>query len=317
MDVLTVGGKEYVKASVIARDLGYTADYVGQLCRARKVNAKLVGRSWYVDSSSIEAHKGTRYRSTQAQSVKQLKEELRGGKNTVHVGVIEAPSHFYAHNTRKEPAPVSYEPDEAELIPTVSKSKSLPIELADAKPLSIEDKSNRYHFTTPKVPEVKFQGTLQVTDYESEEEKEEATSDNAHHIRPHVSKSESNNKAQKIAISAARPHFHQKISAHKTTLTRPATIAAAQVRTEHVEVELVEGVAVSKWALLASFTASTALVVLFFGLEANVFVQGEVAQTTYTFGIDNLNLSASVYDAADSFSGMIYLIKFSTNLFGF
>jgi len=310
MDVLNVGGREYVKASVIARDLGYTADYVGQLCRARKVNAKLVGRSWYVDSSSIEAHKGARYRSTQAHSVKQLREEIKD--NAVHVGVIEAPSHFYAHNTRKAPAKVLYEPDDAELIPSVS--KALPIELADAKPLSIKNKSDQYHFVTPKVPVVKFQGTLKVADYEGEQE---VLDDSAHHIHPDVPKDESSNKSQKVSISAGKLNFYSKATIRPIEEAVPAVNRTSSEQMQHVEVELEETVLVNKWALLLSFTASTALVVLCFGLEAHVFVSGEIAQTSYSFGIENLNLAASVYEAADSFSGMIYLIRFSTNLFGF
>ena len=83
MEVLNVGGKEYVKASVIARELGYTADYVGQLCRGRKVNAKLVGRSWYVDRDSMGLHKEGRYRGSQVKRRKALHEEVKELKSLI------------------------------------------------------------------------------------------------------------------------------------------------------------------------------------------------------------------------------------------
>ena len=76
MEVLTVNGKNYVKASAAARDLGYTADYVGQLCRSGKVDAILVGRSWYVCKDSIKGHKSTRYRSTQTKSKESIQKVL-------------------------------------------------------------------------------------------------------------------------------------------------------------------------------------------------------------------------------------------------
>ena len=42
MKELAIDGKKYVKASAIAKDLGYTSDYVGQLCRGGKIDAQLV-----------------------------------------------------------------------------------------------------------------------------------------------------------------------------------------------------------------------------------------------------------------------------------
>ncbi len=70
MNSISINNENYVKATDIARELGYTADYVGQLCRAGKVQAELVGRSWYVSEESIRAHKKNRYRSTKTASKK-------------------------------------------------------------------------------------------------------------------------------------------------------------------------------------------------------------------------------------------------------
>ncbi len=76
MDRISVNGENFVKASLIARELGYTSDYVGQLCRSKQVEAKLVGRSWYVNEKSIRAHKEGRYRSTAQKSKIEVKKAL-------------------------------------------------------------------------------------------------------------------------------------------------------------------------------------------------------------------------------------------------
>ena len=166
MDVLTVGGKEYVKASVIARDLGYTADYVGQLCRSHRVRAKLVGRSWYVDRESIANHKTNRYRSTQTKAKESLREEIK-----LHVENSDPHTssgktlHFYHKQTG--PA-VSYLTDESELIPGVekqgSKSTALNVQLADAVPVQVVSEDSGYKMDAPSLPEIKFKGSLKVTE---------------------------------------------------------------------------------------------------------------------------------------------------------
>jgi len=56
-ETLTFEGKIFISSKRAARIAGYTTDYVGQLCRSGKVNAKLVGRNWYVEENSIKSHK--------------------------------------------------------------------------------------------------------------------------------------------------------------------------------------------------------------------------------------------------------------------
>lgn len=55
-ETLTLDGKTFISSKRAARITGYTPDYIGQLCRAQKINAKLVGRSWYVEENSIKSH---------------------------------------------------------------------------------------------------------------------------------------------------------------------------------------------------------------------------------------------------------------------
>lgn len=57
MNELTLDGKIYVSSRRAAEITGYAKDYVGQLCREGHVEARLVGRNWYVLESSIKAHR--------------------------------------------------------------------------------------------------------------------------------------------------------------------------------------------------------------------------------------------------------------------
>lgn len=57
MNEITIGDKVYISAKRAAEITGYARDYVGQLCREGHVDAKMVGRSWYVYEPSIRAHR--------------------------------------------------------------------------------------------------------------------------------------------------------------------------------------------------------------------------------------------------------------------
>jgi hypothetical protein len=57
MTELTLDGKIYVSSKRAAEMTGYAKDYVGQLCREGRVDARLVGRNWYVLKSAIEDHR--------------------------------------------------------------------------------------------------------------------------------------------------------------------------------------------------------------------------------------------------------------------
>lgn len=57
MDELTIADKKYLSSKKAAKLTGYAKDYVGQLCREGKVEARLVGRNWYVLEDSILEHR--------------------------------------------------------------------------------------------------------------------------------------------------------------------------------------------------------------------------------------------------------------------
>lgn len=56
-DSLSIDGVLYISSKRAARESGYTKDYIGQLARAGKIDARLIGRSWYVREGMLEAYK--------------------------------------------------------------------------------------------------------------------------------------------------------------------------------------------------------------------------------------------------------------------
>ncbi len=58
MDELQISGKRFISSRRLARDNGYTADYLGQLIRGGKVVGQKVGRAWYVDAASFDMYLG-------------------------------------------------------------------------------------------------------------------------------------------------------------------------------------------------------------------------------------------------------------------
>ncbi len=115
METLVLNGKEYVKASKAAKDLGYASDYVGQLCRGGSVDAHLVGRTWYVNPDTLTTHKVEKKRNARVKAreyAKKAIEETRSLKLST------------TKNNYKNIA-IHYEDDQKDLIPSVRK---LPVE---------------------------------------------------------------------------------------------------------------------------------------------------------------------------------------------
>ena len=50
---ITLDGIDYVSSKRAAQIMGYTQDYVGQLCRGGKIEAKQIGRGWYIPKSVV------------------------------------------------------------------------------------------------------------------------------------------------------------------------------------------------------------------------------------------------------------------------
>jgi len=182
MKSISIDSEKYVKATDIARELGYTADYVGQLCRARKVDSQLVGRSWYVSEDSIRSYKKTRYRSTKKASTEAVAQSLEAegldSKESFEVPSIApknsnqtryAGQHFYSHTPPTHHS--NYFTDETGLIPEgMAKNKTghLAVSLAGTQTVKIKSHSEEFDNNPTQHKGPRFAGVLKVHDAENE-----------------------------------------------------------------------------------------------------------------------------------------------------
>lgn len=58
MDELQISGKRFIASRRVAREHGYTSDYIGQLIRKGSLVGQKVGRAWYVEAASLAAFLG-------------------------------------------------------------------------------------------------------------------------------------------------------------------------------------------------------------------------------------------------------------------
>lgn len=178
MEAVTFDGKEYVKASVLAKRFSYTSDYLGQLCRGKKVDARLVGRAWYINVDSLNAHKDTRYKApSKAESFAvRIAAKLEEVPKSHYLSRIDVEpilkkktvSLYRAKEGKLKEFPVKYEPDEYALIPRVHKeaiSKTVHVNPAEAEALKIKKPQTKVTAFKPEpLPEVYLRGTLKIAD---------------------------------------------------------------------------------------------------------------------------------------------------------
>jgi hypothetical protein len=172
MEAVVFEGKEYVKASVLAEKFRYTQDYLGQLCRGKKVDARLVGRAWYINLASLELHRTGRYKPLE-KSVDSV--PVKKASNNYSSRIDVEP--FLKNKTVKilkgkngvlTEVPVRYERDEYSLIPRVNKaaiSAYIPILPAEAERLKIKKEAKHFNVTDFKaqpLPEVFLSGSIKV-----------------------------------------------------------------------------------------------------------------------------------------------------------
>lgn len=300
MDEISVRGKKYLKAKLVARELGYTTDYIGQLCRAEKVDAELVGRTWYVNPDSVKGHKGARYRSTKAATKRELRADLV--RSLQQQQQTTEREHFYAHRARPHEVASNYETDEAELFPQVNKNSSaqklrqpveLEVALADAEEVPVKNQTEKtYHFTAPKKEETKFYGTLEVKRVQTEVQVTGVNVTKSVPVHGRFSPAKPKTKSvQKPELENQKlPELAPERAPIDSVATPGAVRMPVQVEGEVVAVPIVyHFVTVCMFVLGLLFAAST------LALEVRVVYEQGATMLTTQYALEADNLSALIY----------------------
>lgn len=91
---LFIEGKNYISVRRASQETGYAQDYIGQLCRQKKIPAKLVGRTWFVDIESLVRYRSGAISVTNNQISKSVEKSVHLGlpsTNYVAEGSVELP----------------------------------------------------------------------------------------------------------------------------------------------------------------------------------------------------------------------------------
>ncbi len=176
MDAVTFHGREYIKATSLALKYRYTPDYLGQLARAKKVDARLVGRAWYIHEDSLIEHRDGKYKTTNESEIT----EKVVSKNYVSRVAVEpylknkTARIVLGQNGLDSRTEVSYEEDDQSLMPSVkkhSKPTRLNVNIADSEKVKISTENKKpTNFKPEPLPEVALSGTLVIADISDEEE---------------------------------------------------------------------------------------------------------------------------------------------------
>lgn len=133
MDKLVFEGEEYVSSKRASSITGYAKDYIGQLCRLGKLNARMVGRNWYIALSALEEHKKSYKKEIEIFQHKETGSEVKTAeesavrpeavipKSEVKIEIFE--KEHYPRRMIEETVSLRYEADERPLIPHMKPKK--------------------------------------------------------------------------------------------------------------------------------------------------------------------------------------------------
>ena len=149
MNKLVFEGEEYVSSKRASSITGYAKDYIGQLCRLGKLNARMVGRNWYIALSALEEHKKSYKKEIETLQHKETGSEVKTAeesavrpatvipKSEVQIEIFK--KERYPRRMIEETVPLRYEADERPLIPHMEPKK----ETVDAMQVKSQSTSRR------------------------------------------------------------------------------------------------------------------------------------------------------------------------------
>lgn len=193
MESIRLDEKVFIKATALAKKLGYTADYIGQLCRAGKVSAQLVGRSWYVEEGSLTEHKRSKSRSNKKVTKKAAAKDLAKTKDKGQTKTSVASSRW-TDPLGREPI---YSSDETDLFPTPRRPEPSQTQAVnDYTPPKYQEKNRDVASTPAPLPKPKSTEVLGAPSLDLEPE-----TDFTPVVIKRINKSESKVGPQAFAIS--------------------------------------------------------------------------------------------------------------------
>lgn len=156
MDELEISGKRYISSRRAAKEYRYHPDYIGQLVRSKKVLGEKVGRTWYVESTSLATYlageKSSPINTERAALVveeRKVKTEKPTEESADEIKIYHIPIHTPPATENSKPKGLVYISDESPLLPEIQKK----VRISNVSVLP-EEKASR-HSSTRENREVK------------------------------------------------------------------------------------------------------------------------------------------------------------------
>ena len=184
MDTVSVKGINYEKASLLAKEFKYTSDYLGQLCRARKVDCQLIGRTWYINRDSLVSHRTSRYsKNNTLPDEKTFEYNVKINKSRVEIEpflknnvikMVDSKSKNFISQVNWKPA--RYELDKDDLLPSMlDKNKIIKLDIIEDKKEKIQDINIKNETRFERSPSIALNGDIKITSFDHDGEVMEAT----------------------------------------------------------------------------------------------------------------------------------------------
>lgn len=317
MNTIAFDGVEYIKASVAAKDFGYTSDYIGQLCRAKKIDARLVGRTWFVSSDSIVAHKRNKHAKkaspeSSSLSVTAIKTKPSRVKidSVVKNKTAKLVNNIVSAEPKERILKVAYDRDEEALLPTLVKKvlpppKRLRIEHANSKKIRIIGQKKKIaNFKAEELPDVALSGKLSITSYpdrvvdSSDDKKPAVDSETAKEdsVSSTHEKKSSKQKAKKTVVKQPKKTGLQKptsMSGVKPYASVAASTGPSKAKAEFTpsSIKTQVPVPVSAWVMISPAIATILAVIIsvvIFSLSSETVATQTVFNSSFTLQLANL-----------------------------
>jgi len=294
MQRISLGDREYVKASEAAKKFKYTQDYVGQLCRSDKVDVRLVGRVWYVNLESITEYRKTKH-ATQKNNAKNVATSSVSAKRS-KVEPVLRPKTVRTLNLNPlsrvavtKPLTASYSNDKVSLIPVLHGKNSKTAETAAGntapskkapKKIMIKVRPQTKkptHYAADKIPDIALKSSLSVKDITEKDELE-------------VQKKVTQPSTTQVAAPAS---FRDRVApAQPLTANQPAVAVPNKVVEEPVRKTKSSNFKKRAIFCLVSTLLITS-VVLLLGLQSSLEVAANEASTSFVFSWDSFQKLAA------------------------
>ncbi|MDE2218414.1 MAG: tail fiber domain-containing protein [Patescibacteria group bacterium] len=132
--------EKYISVKRASQSSGYASDYIGQLCRAKKLKSKIIGRSWFVSEKSLDDY--IRDEKFVVESSSEILESGQGASGGANLETKEISSSRDDKNIpNNKSGEFTYLEDKRPLIPEII-SKKATVEIADEAKIVCEKEKN-------------------------------------------------------------------------------------------------------------------------------------------------------------------------------